>query len=73
MTQDDLANAYAAGTVRRTFVNWLVAGRKLLLLCAAGGLLFFCTPNISKCEVITRDHVYSAPDRRSQDEDRDYR
>ncbi|KAJ7771977.1 hypothetical protein DFH07DRAFT_953265 [Mycena maculata] len=36
MTQDDLTDTYSAGTKRRTFVNWLAAGRKLLLLCAAG-------------------------------------
>ncbi|KAJ6471229.1 hypothetical protein C8R47DRAFT_1077328 [Mycena vitilis] len=51
MTQDDLAKTYAAGTVRRTFVNWLVAGRKLLLLCAAGTM--YILPLISALKMRT--------------------
>ncbi|KAJ7253460.1 hypothetical protein C8J57DRAFT_1519188 [Mycena rebaudengoi] len=35
LSQDDLAKQFAAGTPRRTFVNWLNSGRRLLILCAA--------------------------------------
>ncbi|KAJ6454041.1 hypothetical protein C8R47DRAFT_1228859 [Mycena vitilis] len=36
MMQDDLSQTYSAGTPRRTFVNWLTWGQRLLHLCSAG-------------------------------------
>lgn len=36
ITYDDLAALYAAPTPTNTFRDWLSAGKRLLLLCAAG-------------------------------------
>jgi hypothetical protein len=50
-TQDDLAEKYAVGTVRRTFGHWLDWGRRLLMLCSGGK---------SQCSFSIVAHLYSA-------------